>query len=226
MKQTLILLHGALGSKNQFSTLKSSLEKSFKVHAINFEGHGGTITTRDFSIELFTQNVINYIEANSIKDAIVFGYSMGGYVALNTALKIPNKIKKIHTLGTKFTWDLASAEKEVKMLNPTKIEEKIPLFAEKLKQEHAPQNWKEVVDKTAAMMLNMAKGAKLLDADFKKIKQQVVIGIGSLDTMVSYEESAYVSEVLPNSRVVKLDGVKHPIDTIKTNVLLNYILSN
>jgi pimeloyl-ACP methyl ester carboxylesterase len=225
MKETLILLHGALGSKDQFNSLKNELDKSFDVHAINFEGHGGKDSDNEFSIQLFTQNVRNYLKKNSINDAIIFGYSMGGYVALNFALLESEKVKKVFTLGTKFDWSLDAAEKEVRMLNPSKVEEKVPQFAEKLRQLHHPQDWKQVMTKTSDMMLNMAKGAKLFDTDFKKIIQPVVIGIGSLDNMVSYAESEYVNRLLPNSTLVQLEGVKHPLEQINTNVLAQFLMS-
>jgi len=121
---------------------------------------------------------------------------------------------------------MESAEREVKMLNLIKIEEKLPLFAKKLKHEHYPQNWKVVMEKTARMMSNMGKGAKLIDSDLKKIHQNVIIGIGSLDNMVSYEESEYASGLLPNSELIKLEGVQHPIDKIRADVLIDYIRSN
>ena len=226
MKEKLLLLHGALGSKNQFNTIKDKLQDFFEVHVLNFEGHGGRETRKAFSIKLFTENVIHYLEEASIEEANIFGYSMGGYVALNTALSIPPKIKKIMTLGTKFKWDIESAEKEVKMLNPIKIEEKVPHFAEKLKREHQPQDWKIIMEKTASMMLDMANGAKLEDADFKKIKQPVTIGIGTLDNMVSYEESEQVAKLLPHAKLMRLNDVKHPIEKIATEELLHYILSN
>jgi pimeloyl-ACP methyl ester carboxylesterase len=226
MKEKLILLHGALGSKNQFNPVIERLKEFYEVYSINFEGHGGNESLNEFSIQVFTENVIDYMQINSIDKATIFGYSMGGYVALNLALKAPKKIKKIITLGTKFKWDMESAEKEVKMLDPIVIEEKVPLFAERLKQEHDPQNWKVVMKKTAKMMIDMAEGARLIDSDFKKIHQKVIIGIGSLDTMVSYEESEYISRLLPNSKLIQLEGVKHPIDKIGTDELIEYIRSN
>ena len=121
MKDTLILLHGALGAKGQFHELITELKVYFDVHAINFEGHGGRLSKNDYSIDLFTGNVIDYIQSLIVDRVVVFGYSMGGYVALNAAMKIPKRISKVITLGTKFKWDMMSAEKEVKMLNPIKI---------------------------------------------------------------------------------------------------------
>lgn len=46
----LLLLHGALGSKNQFKSLKEILKSDFDVYDFNFEGHGGLVSDADFSI--------------------------------------------------------------------------------------------------------------------------------------------------------------------------------
>lgn len=226
MKPKLLLLHGALGSKKQFNTIEKELEQHFDIHIINFEGHGGDDSSKDFSIDLFTSNVIDYLNTNSIEKIDVFGYSMGGYVALNVATKIPERIGRIIILGTKFDWNLESAAKEVKMLNPKKIEEKIPQFAEKLKKDHYPQDWKQIMKKTADMMLGMGQGKKIVDEDFKKIEHQVTLGVGNQDNMVSFKESEYIANLLPNSKLIQLEGVKHPIDTISKEKLINYILTN
>ena len=223
MKEKLLLLHGALGSKKQFSVLKERLSASYDVYALDFEGHGGHVSQNKFSIQLFAENVLSYLQEKSIEEITIFGYSMGGYVALSAALQGPEKVKKVITLGTKFKWDLVSAAKETQLLNPTKIEEKVPAFAEKLKLEHDPQDWKEVMDKTAQMMIHMAEGAKMFDSDFKKITQSVSIGVGSLDHMVSYEESEHVSNLIPNAKLIQLEGVKHAIDTIGPDILIHYI---
>jgi len=226
MKAPLLLLHGALGSKNQFNPIKGRLEEHFDVYTLNFEGHGGTPSNHPFSIEVFTENVLQFLEAHSIDSIHIFGYSMGGYVALHTALKFPNKINQIVTLGTKFNWDKEAAQKEVRMLDPAKIEEKVPHFAEKLNQVHHPQDWKTVMKKTAEMMLSIGNGQKLQDKDFKDISVPVTIGIGSLDRMVSLEESAYVSKLLPNATLITLEGVQHPIEKLDTDQLADYVISN
>jgi esterase/lipase len=37
----LVLLHGAIGSKDQLHPLANALKKDFDVHLLNFSGHGG-----------------------------------------------------------------------------------------------------------------------------------------------------------------------------------------
>lgn len=44
--------------------------------------------------------------------------------------------------------------------------------------------------------------------------------------MVSYEESKYTSELLPNSKLIKLEGIEHPIAKIRPEDLIDYIQMN
>ena len=95
MKEQLLLLHGALGSTAPFDSIIKPLENTYEVYTLNFDGHGGEPIPEHFSIDLFTNNVIDFLNTKAIDNITVFGYSMGGYVALNAALKVPQKIKKI-----------------------------------------------------------------------------------------------------------------------------------
>lgn len=224
MKNNLLLLHGALGSKQQFKKLKDILSEEFQIYTLNFEGHGGKTSNKDFSIQLFSENALNFLRDNNIAATNIFGYSMGGYVALNLAKQDPELVQKIVTLGTKFNWTSAAAEKEIKMLNPKKIEEKIPAFAEKLKLEHAPNDWKELMHKTAKMMVGMGNGARLKEEDLKQINQKVLIGIGSEDRMVTMEESEKAANLLSNGTLKKIEGFHHPIGKNDPNELGKIII--
>lgn len=223
MKPKLLLLHGALGSSKQFEELKSLLADRFTVHCFNFEGHGGLPSTVNFSMDLFVENTLKYLQENSIESTSIFGYSMGGYVALKLALMHPEKVFQICTLGTKFDWSKEAAEKEVKMLNPEIIESKVPKFAARLNELHQPENWKNLMHKTAKMMLELANGKALTHIHFSKINHKVSIGIGSNDQMVSLKESEEVANALPNGKLVQLKGVPHPIDLIDARILNQYI---
>jgi pimeloyl-ACP methyl ester carboxylesterase len=80
--QHLILLHGALGHANQLHPL-ADLLKTYHVHTLNFSGHGGTpMSNASFSIPLFAEEVRQYIRQNNLGNVAIFGYSMGGYVAM------------------------------------------------------------------------------------------------------------------------------------------------
>ncbi|MBC8755592.1 alpha/beta hydrolase [Kordia sp. YSTF-M3] len=219
----LLLLHGALGSKAQLKPLQELLSKDFNVHTLNFEGHGGRFSTNDFCMERFAENVAEKLQTLAISKTHIFGYSMGGYVALQLAKKYPELVDRIVTLGTKFNWSLEAAQQEVKMLNSSKIEEKVPAFAKYLQELHQPNDWKEVLQKTADMMLALANGKKLINDDLHQIQHKILIGIGALDTMVTIAESENAASQLPNATLRIIEDVKHPIEKVDTNVLATVI---
>ena len=117
----LILLHGAIGAGSQLKPLAELLSLQFNVHTLNFEGHGGRPINGVYSIDRFVSNLIDFLDEIELKNVSVFGYSMGGYVALKAAALHPGRIDSIVTLGTKFQWDTETASKEVHMLDPEKI---------------------------------------------------------------------------------------------------------
>lgn len=219
MKDKLLLLHGALGTKDQFEELKHILEQNFEVYVMNFQGHGGAPIQNEFSIELFAYNVLIYLQEKSISKIHVFGYSMGGYVAMKLALDHSELIAKIVTLGTKFNWTKQGAEKEKQLLNPEKIEAKIPKFANQLSRIHGRDNWKEVVRNTSSLIHGLGNGKKIAHNMLKQIPHDVLIAVGKLDEMVTYEESKVVSELLPNGSLCVVDEFQHPIDSVDKRVL-------
>jgi len=226
MKSKLLLLHGALGSKNQFDELKEILQQNFEVFTMNFEGHGGLSIQNEFSISLFSDNVLTFLKENNLEKINVFGYSMGGYVALNLAIHHPNLITKLVTLGTKFNWTAEGVEKEVKLLNPDVVEVKVPKFANQLAEIHGADNWKAVMRRTADMMYGLGNGNKLQLHELEKIKQDVLIAVGGKDVMVSIEESKSVVEVLGNGKLLVIDEFQHPIEKVDKQKLESIIVNH
>src|SRR6478736_5690234 len=123
--QTIILLHGALGLGEDLQALATILKQTeFDVHTFTFSGHGTKPFCSGFGITQFSNELKNYIFDNTLKKPIVFGYSMGGYVALNLAVTDPEFLGKILCLGTKFDWDNEFVNKETSVLNAEILSEK------------------------------------------------------------------------------------------------------
>ncbi len=223
--EKIILLHGALGSSKQLNSLKEKLKNSFDVYSFNFEGHGGRASSNDFSIALFVQNTLDFLNENNIDNCSFFGYSMGGYVALKFAQSHPEKVRQIITYGTKFDWTIEKAEKEVLMLNPEKIEEKIPHYADFLKQLHQPLDWKMVMNQTAKMMTSLGEKPSLKDDDLKSITTKTTICVGSKDQMISIEESEKAANLLMNGELHVFENFEHPIEKVDVGVLSELISS-
>jgi len=226
MKEHLLLLHGALGCKTQLEGIADILSKHFQIHTLNFAGHGGREIDEDYSIDLFVQNVRTYLDTHKIASIRIFGYSMGGYVALKLAENFPANVREVVTLGTKFDWSPKTAAKEVSMLNPGIIEEKVPHFAQFLKRIHEPLDWKEVVTGTARMMLNLSAGGSLEQQNFAKITIPVFLGLGENDRMVTPHETEQVKNWLPNSAMTILGDTPHPIEKTDPEKISTFILNS
>lgn len=225
--KNLIILHGALGAKSQFEQLIPQLTDHFKVFTFDFSGHGSKSgDSVDFSIELFAQNLKEFMQENNIQKPLVFGYSMGGYVALKLESQYPGSIEKLVTLGTKFDWNRESAEKEAKMLNPEKIEEKVPAFAGYLKSLHGENNWKTVLQRTAKMMLELGNKPSLKSYDFHHIQIPVQLLRGEKDAMVTNEETAEVQSLLGNGSYSEIADWVHPINLVPSDQLTQQLLSS
>jgi pimeloyl-ACP methyl ester carboxylesterase len=216
----ILLLHGALGSKDQFSQLEAALSESFKVHTINFSGHGRRPSHHHaFTVQNFAHEVLDWMNEHYLKTIDIFGYSMGGYVALWLARFYPDRVNKIFTLGTKLKWNEVEAEKELKMLNPEKVLEKVPAYAQSLAERHGEHEWKSVMGKTAFLMKDLAH-THLADRDFIQINQPVLLGRGELDSMVTPEETEYAHHLIKNSVLKTFNAIEHPIEKVPVNLLI------
>ena len=220
----LLLLHGAIGSSKQLEPVAELLKDTFQIYLLNFSGHGGKqIPDEPFSIEMFAEDVLYFIDKNKLDGIDVYGYSMGGYVALYIARHYPGKINKIFTTATKLDWNEATSLKESKLLDPSKIIEKIPKFAEQLSKLHAPEDWKINLTKTAEMMIALGKNRTLKDEDFSFIESIVLLCVGDRDNMVSIEETANAYRQLKNGRLLILPNTPHPIEKINVQRLVSEI---
>jgi 2-succinyl-6-hydroxy-2,4-cyclohexadiene-1-carboxylate synthase len=98
----LVLVHGFAGSLHTWNWLLPQLEEHFHVLLVDLPGHGKTPLPRerDFSLvrlgEALGQLISNAVEA----PAFLCGYSMGGRIALHTALFDPEAIKGLALIGT------------------------------------------------------------------------------------------------------------------------------
>lgn len=220
--QHLLLLHGAIGAKDQLLPLEESLADDFYVHRINFAGHGGApMPDNPWSIELFAQQVLVYLADHvpAAEPVYLFGYSMGGYVGMYINRHHPGKLIKTITLATKFHWDEQCAAKEVQMLRPETILKKIPAFAAQLEKRHASHDWKEVLGHTADLFLCMGKNNPLKPEDYAQITAPCLLLLGDRDKMVSLDETVDVYKKLPAGQLGVLPATTHALEQADVKLL-------
>ena len=215
----LLLLHGALGSREQFKNIEPLLENNFLVDTISFSGHGRVPSLQHaFTIQNCAHEVLEWLNTHQRRTIDIFGYSMGGYVALWLARFYPDRVGKIFTLGTKLDWSPETADKETKMLNAEKIAAKVPAFAQELAHRHGEHEWQSVLHKTAHLMHDLGKH-HLTDEDYRQIKSKVLLGLGDADNMVSKDETLHVQGIIPDAAFLEIKDCPHPFEKAPLNIL-------
>ena len=92
----MILLHGGLMSGEMFEPILPSLVDRHQVIAVDLQGHGRTADIdRPIDIRLMADDIAALIDHLGLEKPDVVGYSLGGGVALLTALKYPEKVGKL-----------------------------------------------------------------------------------------------------------------------------------
>ena len=91
----LILLHGGLGSGEMFGPILPALAERHQVIAPDLQGHGRTADIdRPIDIRLMADDIAALIEHLGLDEPDVVGYSLGGGVALQTAIKYPAMVRR------------------------------------------------------------------------------------------------------------------------------------
>jgi pimeloyl-ACP methyl ester carboxylesterase len=100
---TLLLLHGNSESKNIFTQYQLKHFDMFHTVAIDSRGHGESRSEEtDYSIEQYSNDVIEICKAKGIHRACVIGYSDGGNIALFLAQKAPELFPKIVAISPNY----------------------------------------------------------------------------------------------------------------------------
>ena len=102
-----VLLHGSFMTiTNNWTPMIAQLSKSRQVIAVEMQGHGRTADiNRDFSFENLADDIAALLDYLKIKQADVLGYSMGGGVAMQLAIRHPEKVRKVVSISAVFRRD-------------------------------------------------------------------------------------------------------------------------
>src|SRR4051812_18321945 len=100
----LILLHGGLGAIEMFGWNLPALAAGRQVIAGDLQGHGRTADIdRPLRIDLMADDIAALIRHLGLSQADVMGYSLGGGVALQVAIRHPELVGRLVVVSTPFS---------------------------------------------------------------------------------------------------------------------------
>jgi pimeloyl-ACP methyl ester carboxylesterase len=95
-----LFLHGWLGSWRYWFPTMERVSEHFRTYSFDFLGFGDSRRqTGAESIQAYSNQVIRFLDELGIDRVILVGHSMGGMVALKTAINHPKRIARVATVG-------------------------------------------------------------------------------------------------------------------------------
>lgn len=92
----LVLVHGGYGLADMFGVIQPRLAEKRRVIAVELQGHGHTRDVdRPFRWESLGDDVAALVDVLELGQADLFGYSLGAGVVLRTAIRHPERVRRL-----------------------------------------------------------------------------------------------------------------------------------
>lgn len=91
----LIILHGLLGTSDNWLTLGKKYAEHYKVYILDQRNHGQSFHDDEFSYPAMAEDLLKFMDDHNIEKAHILGHSMGGKVAMTFAIEHPNRVDKL-----------------------------------------------------------------------------------------------------------------------------------
>ena len=201
----LVLLHGG-GSTidTTFGKVLPSLAKTRQVIAFEQQGHGRTadIADRPFSFEQSADDAAALLEHLKIEKADFFGFSNGGNIALQIAIRHPSRVRKLVVASAMFKRDGLYPEVWEFMKRSTLQDMPQVLQEAYRKVSPHPEQLSTFHDKCAKRMLEFKDWRP---EDIQSIEAPTLLMIGDADS-VRPEHAVEMFRLLPRAQLAVLPG--------------------
>jgi len=90
-----VIVHGLLGSSRNWQTAAKDLGERYRVYALDLRNHGDSPHASPHSYAAMCEDLVEWMESQSIAKAILIGHSMGGKLAMKFACERPERVAKL-----------------------------------------------------------------------------------------------------------------------------------
>jgi pimeloyl-ACP methyl ester carboxylesterase len=93
--KSLIIMHGLLGTLDNWQSLAVKYSKDFKVYSLDMRDHGKSPHTEGLSYHFMAEDLKLFMQHQGISEAIVMGHSMGAKAAMFFTYYYPELVSKL-----------------------------------------------------------------------------------------------------------------------------------
>ncbi|MEZ4361005.1 MAG: alpha/beta hydrolase [Kofleriaceae bacterium] len=198
-----LLLHGGLGNSEHFGELVPRLAQAHRVIVMDSRGQGrSSRSARGVSYRLMADDAVALLDHLDVPQAAIVGWSDGGVIGLDVALRYPERVRRLFILGTNY--DLRG----VKSAGGART---FRDYFARCREEYArlapdPAQLGATLKELRAMWKTQPTYRA---AQLAKIRAPTMVALGEHDEIIRAEHAARLAKLLPHGRLLRLPGVSH-----------------
>lgn len=236
--QPLVLLHGGLGGIGMFQELLPALAANRQVIGVDLRGHGHSPDIdRPFSFEQMADDIAALIKHLGLDQTDIMGYSLGGGVSLQMAIRHPDALRKLVLVSTPSNSDAWYPEVRMGMKSMNAEAAKMmvgsPMHQAYMNTAPHPENWTTLVTKTGQLIsqdYDWSKGVAaiklptmLVYGDADSVRPEHIVEFFKL-LGGGQKDAGWDGSGMSNARLAVLPGTTHY--TIFASPMLAPIVTN
>lgn len=222
-----VLLAGLGSTTRLWGHLPTVLGRRFRVIAVDNRGVGGSRSGSPFTLAGMAEDVAAILDDRSVEAAALLGASMGGVVALHTALAVPDRISRMVIASssprlTRHGRRLLSLLRDLLLYAPPEragaalmtlafappFHERSGGFVDEAERLWGPDE--ADVPGTLQQLEHLLAGWDLRDR-LAEITVPTLVLAGERDPVVAPEETAEIAAALPDARLVTVADAAHSV---------------
>ena len=221
----IILIHGFPFNREMWDPQIEALQKRFRVIAYDLRGHGRSgAGDGQYTLEFFVDDLLGLLDHLKIERAVLCGLSMGGYIALRTVERNPERVRGLILADTQAKADSNEAKLKraaaIKSVKANGVKDYAEAF---VKSVFAPQtftNNKPAIEKIRRIieansplgicgaLLALASRTETTEALYS-IKVPTLILVGEHDALTPLSASQEMHNKIPNSEIHVIANAAH-----------------
>jgi pimeloyl-ACP methyl ester carboxylesterase len=199
-----VLLHGGLSNSDYWGHQIKALAPHHTVIIVDSRGHGrSTRDERPYGYDLMADDVVALLDTLHIAKADIVGWSDGGILGIDLALRHPDRIGKVFAFAAN---TVTSGVQEGVEKNPT-----FARFIERAGHEYAklsatPKEYDAFVAKISKMWETEPNWT---DAQLQSIHTPVLVADGDHDEAIKRAHTEYIAATIPGAGLLILPNTSH-----------------
>jgi pimeloyl-ACP methyl ester carboxylesterase len=199
-----ILLHGGLANADYWGNQIKALAPHHTVIVMDSRGHGrSTRDARPYGYDLMADDVVGLMDAHKVPKADVVGWSDGGILGLDLAIRHKDRVGKIFAFAAN---TVPSGVKDDVEKNPTFAAFIKRAGAEYVSHSATPKEYDAFVEQISKMW---ASEPNWTDAQLAAITAPVLVVDGDHDEAIKREHTEYIAATVPHAGLLILPNASH-----------------